>query len=373
VARSWLTRSSEHIWRREDSRASRVALAPLRPIAGLYALGARLHRMAYQSGFARASRLSAKVVSVGNVAAGGSGKTPLVAWLAAQLHARGWRVAVLSRGVGGTRARRVNVVSDGTRVFLGAADVGDEPVWLARAVPGVAVLAGVNRTALGLRATSALGAEIVILDDGFQHHRLERDLDLVCLEASLGLGNRYTLPRGPLREPASVLRYADALLITRIRPELAGREAADRDLEEPSGGRHAGAIARLPRFRFAVEPTRLRSLSSGAERSLAALSGVDVGVLTAIARPERLCRDLEARGARVVEVCAFSDHHMFRRAEIARLNRGLRWITSGKDAVKIPPEWASGHSIEIVEERLDELGPPKLVEWVLEQLELGGA
>jgi len=262
------SRLSAHLWRRRESFLGALWLSPLIPLAWLYALGARLHRMAYRVGLLRAVHLPVRVVSVGNLSVGGSGKTPLAAWLARELHARGVKVALLSRGVGGRRSDQVNVVSDGSRIWLGPSDVGDEPVLLAQEVPGVPVLAGRNRAALALRASSTLGVELVLLDDGFQHHRVARDLDLVCIEAGLGLGNGWTLPRGPLREPTRVLFGADAWIVTRVAtraqlragehagqwdraraPSEPPRTPADEDLDREQAGSPSGVGAPRDRHR----------------------------------------------------------------------------------------------------------------------------
>ena len=138
----------EYLWAENESVARRVALAPLWLAEGPYRFGAWLHRTVYRLGLRRVIQLQPRVISIGNLTVGGSGKTPLVSWLAGELHARGRKVAILSRGVGGAHGREVNVVSDGERVFFSAVEVGDEPVWLASTAPGVPVLAGRNRVAL---------------------------------------------------------------------------------------------------------------------------------------------------------------------------------------------------------------------------------
>jgi tetraacyldisaccharide 4'-kinase len=339
----------------------KLALAPLTPLSTLYGVASRGHRMLYRRGWRTPARLPAFVVSVGNLSVGGSGKTPTAAWLARELHARGRRVALLSRGVGGRRIREVNVVSDGAHLLLGPREVGDEPVWLSQAAPGVPVLAGRERSRLGLRAVSAFGSEILILDDGFQHHRVQRDLDLVCIDARLGLGNGYVLPRGPLREHAGALRYADALVVTRA--------SSPQDCESIRGidDRHFDLDA--TRFCVGIAPVRLRALSDRRERPLTDLSSAPVGVLTAIARPDRLCADLERRGAIVTQVRAFADHHLYRRSDLERLPKDVHWITTSKDAVKIPSGWLEGRVVEVLEEAVHGWGTPSLSDWVLQRVE----
>ena len=287
----------------------------------------------------------------------GSGKTPLVGWLASELRSKGHSVAILSRGVGGRREREVNVVSDGERVLLGPADVGDEPVFLAGRARGVPVFAGRNRVALGLRAAALFGAEILIMDDGFQHHRLHRDVDLVCVDAGLGLGNGHVLPRGPLREPASALHRAAAIVWTRL----------------------PNADAALPKLRVALtEGTScfgveiglrgLRQLGAGALEPPESLRGRKVGMLAAIARPDRLARELTELGAEVAARRTFADHHRYRRADLSALDPALLWVTTEKDAVKIPSSWSLRVKLVVLEEEVRPLAGSALIDFVLERV-----
>jgi tetraacyldisaccharide 4'-kinase len=336
------------LYAREETPARRAALAPLVLLEGLYRAGARLHRAAYDLGLRRRVRLAARVISVGNLAVGGSGKTPVTAWLARGLATRGHKAAVLSRGVGGRRLREVNIVSDGGRCLAAPADVGDEPVWIARRAPGVRVLAGKNRAALGLRAV-ALGADVLLLDDGFQHHRLARDVDLVCVDARTGLGNGHVLPRGPLREPPARLARADALLLTRAEagtPDPPGLPAAPR------------------RFRLEIAPHALRDAATGESLPLAALRGLRCGVVCAIARPDRLLATARRLGAEPVALRRFPDHHLYRKEEIRGLDRAEPWLTTEKDAVKIPAAWLEPRRLLVVEEEVGGADAHALLEWL---------
>jgi tetraacyldisaccharide 4'-kinase len=346
----------EFLWRVDESLGRRVALAPLALAELGYAAGASLHRWVYDAGLRRRTRLDARVISVGNLAVGGSAKTPVAAFLARELRARGRRVALLSRGVGGRRSRGVNVVSDGERLLATPVDVGDEPCLLAAGAPGVPVLAGVRRVALGLRAIAAFGAEILVLDDGFQHHPLVRDVDLVCLDAGLGLGNGHVLPRGPLREPVRALRRAHALVWTR---------AAASDSPAPGAER---LPAGLPQFRVAIAKLGLRPIAGGERAPLASRRGAGVGVWAASARPDRLARDVEGQGA---EICArriFADHHLYTRADLAGLDPALLWVTTAKDAIKIPPSWASHTELVVLDEDVERDTAQSLVDFVISRL-----
>jgi tetraacyldisaccharide 4'-kinase len=347
----------EYLWRSDESHARRVALAPLLLLEGPYRLGAWLHRRVYDAGWRRTVRLDPAVVSVGNLSVGGSGKTPLVGWLASELRARRYRVAILSRGVGGRREREVSVVSDGERVLLSPADVGDEPVLLAGRARGVPVFAGRNRVALGLRAAALFGTEILIMDDGFQHHRLHRDVDLVCVDAGLGLGNGHVLPRGPLREAASALRRAGAIVWTR----LLNAEAAlpDPPVQLPVEARCFGVEIRV---------RGIRQLGASGLESSESLRGRKVGLLAAIARPDRLASELRELGAEIAARRTFADHHSYRRSDLAGLDPGLLWVTTEKDAVKIPAAWSLRAQLVVLEEEVRPRGGGDLIEFILERV-----
>jgi tetraacyldisaccharide 4'-kinase len=162
------------------------------------------------------------VVSIGNLTLGGTGKTPLTMWVARWYQQQGVRVAVLSRGYGARPAARCRVVSSGHGPLLAWQEAGDEPYLLACALPGVPVLIGKDRYGTGRYACEQFGAQVVILDDGFQHHALQRDLDIVLIDASNPFGSGTLFPRGILREPLRALRRAHAIVLTRV--ELAGAQ-----------------------------------------------------------------------------------------------------------------------------------------------------
>jgi tetraacyldisaccharide 4'-kinase len=346
----------EFLWRTDESPGRRILLSPLVLAEWAYRAGARIHRALYDLGLRARVRVPLRVISVGNLAVGGSGKSPVAAWLAGQLRSRGEKVAILSRGVGGQRQRKINVVSDGVRVLRSPGEVGDEPVLAARAARGVPVLAGRNRAALALHARALFGVEIVVLDDGFQHHRLARDLDLVCVDAKLGLGNGHVLPRGPLRESPAGLRRADALIWTRAEP-----------------GWTPTRLARSPHPQFVVPivPVAVRDLASGRADPLAVLQGARVGLLAAVARPDRLERDLTDLGASVAARRLFSDHHLYRERDLAELDPTLLWITTSKDAVKIPTSWMRGRKVAVIEEEVRPEESGRLIDWITASFRTG--
>jgi tetraacyldisaccharide 4'-kinase len=343
---------------RDPSLAVRLALAPLSALSWCYGAGAALHRAAYECRIAKRTRLACKVVSVGNLVVGGSGKTPLAAWIAAQLHARGRRVALASRGYGGKPREAVHVVSDGTRVLESVAVVGEEALLLAQLATGVPVLVARERAAAGERALDEFRADVLVLDDGFQHHALERDVELVAFSPH-GFGNGALLPRGPLREPLAALSRAHALLVP-------GTKLAERD--EALLARFAPIAAR-----FAVEraPRELRALDGGSPSEPPAwLAGREVGALSALAHPRALRESLEELGARVVAERVFADHHRYAPREVGDLGREAPlWITSEKDAVKLDPTWVRGTEVRVLAEQTSIAEPEKFMSWLLSAID----
>jgi tetraacyldisaccharide 4'-kinase len=303
---------------------------------------------AYRRGLLPRARLAGPVVSVGNLGVGGSGKTPVVARVAAILRAAGEPVAVLSRGYGGSFRGEALVVSDGAAVLAGAGEAGDEPAMLARALPGVVVAVGPRREAVGRAVEARFGRRVHVLDDGFQHLRLERDLDLVCLDVG-DLDDR-PMPAGRLRERPSALARADLVLLTRIE---AASEDELRALEQRLGRERCFRVAR-------------RVAGWSALDGAAAPPPARAFLLAAIARPERFEKDVAASGVAVLGRAFFRDHHRFRADDLASVGERARAagatsiVTTAKDAVRLegapalaPPVVVMAIAAEIAgEERL---------------------
>ncbi len=337
----------------DESGARRVALAPLALAGAAYASLARLHRAAYRRGLRRAAQLDCRVVSVGSLLVGGSGKTPLTAWLALALRRRGHNVVIASRGYGRLGREPVLVVSDGSRLHSHARQAGDEPMLLAARAPGVPVLVGRDRAVVGLRAVSAFGAQVLVLDDGFQHHRLAREVEILTFDGGVGLGNGHVLPRGPLREGIGALRYADAVGVV------------DGPVAEPDEQRIRRAAPWALRFAAARKPLGLRPLAGGPAQPLCTLADAEVGLLAGIARPDAFRRTVEALGAHVVAERLRPDHHRYRASDLRGLAREAPlWITTEKDAVKLQPSWADGADLRVLPVALEVEDPARLIDWL---------
>ncbi|MEO7273456.1 MAG: tetraacyldisaccharide 4'-kinase [Vicinamibacterales bacterium] len=289
-------------------------------LSALYAVVARRRRARYARRPDLRRRLRRPVISVGNLAVGGRGKTPVVAALVRVLTAAGERPAILSRGYGRTEpSDGVVVVSapDGIRADLARA--GDEPLMLARQLPGVPVLVASDRYLAGQLAEHHFDVTVHVLDDGFQHLQLDRDLDLVIVSADDLAPSARTLPFGRLREAPAALLAADAIL------------SADASLQMPDADER-------PRFTLRRELGPLRGEGAdaiGPDTPLLAVCG--------IANPTRFVTDLRERGWNAVQSLTFRDHHPYRQSEVTRIVTAARTcgaravVTTEKDFVRLLP------------------------------------
>lgn len=342
--------------RRSEGFFSRLLLLPLVVPSWFWAAGAALHRALYRKEWIRRRRLSCAVVSVGGLAVGGSGKTPLAALVARMLRARGHRVVIASRGYG-RRGTGTIVVSDGRHVRSTPHLAGDEPMLLAAHAPDVPVIVARDRGLAGLRAVSVFGAEVVVLDDGFQHHRLARDVDIVALDGATGLGDGWVLPRGPLREPRSALREADVVVVV------------DGPLEESEEGQIGRSCPHAVRVEGRRMPIGWRPLAGGPLRPVAELSGLRVGLLAGIARPSSLRRSVESLGARVVAERLFADHHRWSPRDVRDLDPVAEaWITTEKDAVKLVAGWAGDADVRVLVIEIAIEREAQLASWLEQRL-----
>jgi tetraacyldisaccharide 4'-kinase len=279
------------------------------------------------------------VVSVGNITSGGTGKTPMVQHLARGLQSRGRRVAVVARGWGGTLSAKGAVVSDGQTIFCDASQAGDEAVLHARSLPGVCVVIGRDRVAATQRVVRELRCDAVVLDDGFQFWSLQRDLDIVLLDARRPLGNGHLLPSGRLREPVEALNRADAVVLTRC--DLASPEQLVRNRVLVS------AEGAAPVYLSNHVPLGLREEANGEVLSLERLRDSPIGVLSAIADNKGFAASLQQLGAHIVVTSAHFDHHHWRENEVrqfalqAKKKGAQALVTTEKDAVKLHADWCA--------------------------------
>jgi len=303
----------ERVWF-GDGTLARVVRAALFPTEVLYRASIAVREALYDTGMLASHDPVLPAVSVGNVTVGGTGKTPVSAWIATELIERGARPAIVLRGYG-----------------------DDEPLVHARLNPTVPVIVAANR-AQGIASARDKGATIAVLDDAFQHRQVSREADVVLVSADRWSASLRLLPAGPLREPLAALRRATIIVVTRKAATNAVIDAVNESL--------ATIAPRVPRSTIRLEPDDLRSASATADgevrRPLSDVAGRDAHILTAIGDPQSFTRQIELLGGRVTAQI-YPDHHHFQPREIARFVEsvpadGLA-ICTLKDAVKLADRW----------------------------------
>jgi tetraacyldisaccharide 4'-kinase len=327
----WLTR----LWYRDSAGPSL-----LQPLSWLYGLVVAIRRYLYANGYLKSERATKPVIVVGNLTVGGTGKTPLVAWLAERLSATGLKVGIVSRGYGGAnRAPEVVHLESDWR------SVGDEPLLL-RQLTGCDTVVSRDRLA-GAQKLADLGVDVVICDDGLQHLKLARDCEIVVIDGARGFGNGRLLPAGPLREPASRVRNA-AVVVVNGAPEHSSLR---------TGLQRSGT---LQMSLFGAEAHRVDGLAGS--QSLEHLRGAKVHAVAGIGHPQRFFRDLRARGIEVIEH-PFPDHHPFVAADLT-FDDELPVLMTEKDAVKCRRFAGTRHWAVGAEVLLDEADQQRLLQCV---------
>jgi len=310
-----------------------VIRALMWPLSLVYCGGLWVYLAAYKVGVRKRFRLGVPVISVGNITFGGTGKTPAVQTICRMLADQGKRVAVLSRGHGGS-ARGAIVASDGERIMANSTEVGDEPIMLARTLPGVPIVVGKDRRATGMLACSRFAPDVIVLDDGMQYWQLHRDLEIAVLDAKRPFGSGFVMPMGDLREPASGLRRADVVLVANAR-EIgdAGFQALVDRVEKLSG--------RASVFRCAHEPVCLVNPETGESTSLRWIKGRRVLAFCGIGRPRSFLDMLDGLGAVVPRSIVFPDHYPLSGVDLQRIIyeaeacRAEAVITTEKDIARL--------------------------------------
>ncbi|MHB8383228.1 MAG: tetraacyldisaccharide 4'-kinase [Candidatus Binataceae bacterium] len=317
----------ERLWRGDPKPVDHLLALPLRGAAGIFRCAVAVRNLWWRW---RASEPGVPVISVGNLTVGGNAKTPFTLFLAMRLRTRGLRVAIVSRGYNGARnSARAAMAADRGELLLDAAHAGDEPAMMARRFDGPIAVARRRIDAIELlRSRGSL--DVVILDDGFQHARLRRGLDLVLVSRERGLGNGWMLPAGPMREPLSALRRAAAVVIV----------SADASLKSALSASQLARINQSRVYAAALHPRCLVSPANGGWReSASSLTGRRVLAVSGLADPAAFHAMLRELEAELVGVLDFPDHHAYTAAdwqEIASAARDADLIvTTEKDLVKL--------------------------------------
>ncbi len=312
----------------KKSAGLKAILFPLSLASYPYGWAVRLRTLAYDLGAFTPKRLPCPVISVGNITIGGTGKTPLVMFLARHLTDQGIAVSVLTRGYRGGKATGA-VVTDGKTVLISPEEAGDEPYLMANLLKDVPILVGKDRWESGQKALRDHRVRGMIMDDGYQHLQLHRDLNILLIDAEIGFGDGFLLPRGILREPVDSLRRANLVLLTKVKDPDACSV-----LESEIRRRHPA----VPIFHSHYEVLGL--VGPGKERGLIdSVRGKRVLALSGIGNPHYFISLLQREGAHVVDEISFPDHHAYTPRDVTAVEaraREVDWvITTEKDLVKL--------------------------------------
>ncbi len=310
-------------------------LFPLYLFSIIYGGIIRLRNRMYDLAVFKTRKLRCRVISIGNITVGGTGKTPMAIILANLLKERGYKPAVLSRGYGRKNKKRITLVSDESHILAEFHEAGDEPLLIAKTVKGVPVITGSKRYLTGRYAVDNLGIDVLILDDAFQHRSLFRNIDIVLLDSKRPFGNRFLLPRGPLREPKKALGRADIIVLT--------GENRDSALftQKTTMGALINKKGAVPIFRGYHKPKELVKGEENDSYPLEYLSGKKVCAFAGIAKPESFEDTIVSLGGEVVSFITFPDHHRYTMGDIEEIKKASSncsseiIVTTEKDGIKL--------------------------------------
>jgi tetraacyldisaccharide 4'-kinase len=324
----------------------------LLPLATLFRMGVEFRDTAYRRGWLKTQRVDRPVVSVGNLSVGGTGKTPLVVLIAQLLGRHGWNPGILTRGYGRRHGERTVVLRPERSRSPDPREVGDEPALLARALPQVPIIVCADRYRGGRRAEECFGVGVHLLDDGFQHRALARDIDVVTLDATQELSEWALLPAGRLREPPAALGRAHLVVVTRV--ELGDPRPLEREVRRIN--------PRAEIFHAATRLSELVDVHTGRTYPPDAFLGKPVEAFCGIGNPEAFFADLRKWGFTVTGEHSFRDHYVYDVQALKRLARQshpVALVTTEKDAMNLPPQnrgseipiLACGIRTEVLDER----------------------
>lgn len=310
-------------YKKNPTNLERTLLLCLTPASFAYCTAVNLRNFLYKKNILPSYKPTAATISIGNLTTGGTGKTPITAALANYLTKKGFKTAILSRGYGSKlNPKEVNIISDGEKIYYNAEKGGDEPVWLAENCPKTAVLTSSDRVKIAKYAQNVLGCNILILDDGFQHLKLKRDINIAVVDSQKQFGNGKVLPAGPLREPAENISRADKIIVVN----------------------KGGSLSEIQGLNFKTY-TLCSFLTDYIYEihSLEKLQNTSQSVLafSAIGQPEQFYNLIKETGYNLVKTIDFNDHHIYTPDDInlivqsAKDNNAQIIMTTEKDAVKV--------------------------------------
>lgn len=299
----------------KEAKGSLVKLLEFASV--FYGIGSGLKNLLYDKKILKPVKVDANVISVGNVTTGGVGKTPVVSEIAKYFISKEEKTAIISRGYGGKLSnKQINVISDGDEIYYNARLAGDEPFWLAQNTPGAVVITSKNRIEASKYAIKKFGVKHIILDDGFQHRKLYRDLDIVLMDSKMGFGNEKLLPAGPLREGPEAFKRIDKMLIVSKNTDHTRAEKI---------AKITGKKMKLRTDICYTEPDIIYNIKTGEILN----EDKPITALCAIGQPEQFYNFL--KGLKIKKKISFDDHHNYTEEEIPD---GII-VTTEKDAVKM--------------------------------------
>ncbi len=282
-----------------------------------YGIGSALKNKLYDNNIITPKKVNAYVVSVGNITTGGVGKTPVVSEIAKYYMSKGEKVAIISRGYGGKLSNKnINIISDGEKIYYNANLCGDEPYWLARNTNGAIVITSKNRYNAAKFAIEKYGVSKIVLDDGFQHRKLYRDLNIVLIDSKMGLGNEKLLPAGPLREGTEAFQRINKLVIVSKNSDHTRAEKFAKIMNKK---------LKIPTTICKTEPDKIYNIKS---QELLNKSD-EVSAICAIGQPSQFYDFL--KDYNVSKTISYDDHHSYKEEEIPT----GKIVTTEKDAVKM--------------------------------------
>ncbi|MDY4696663.1 tetraacyldisaccharide 4'-kinase [Selenomonas sp. WCA-380-WT-3B 3/] len=326
-----------------DGICLHIIMAILYVFSKIYAQLVNLKLAGYRIGLFKHRKLSCYVISLGNVTVGGTGKTPTAQRLASDIRDMGYRVVILNRGYRAKWHGKIGIVSDGHRLHMSSAQAGDEAFMLAKHLPEVPVLIGAERAVTGQYAIDHFGAEVAILDDGYQHWQLERDMDILLVDAVNVFGNGYILPRGTLREPISHISRADVCLMTKVDQAAEGSCEYIRETVHKYNAQ-AQIVESIHQPRCFIPLADWYADIAGDGIDIGRMKGRKIMAVSAIGNPASFEQTLSDLGAVILESLRYPDHHDYNMQEMvdilhqAEAMGAEAIVITEKDAVKIPAE-----------------------------------
>ncbi len=347
---SYIKQKIEKIMKGEEGKKIFLFSFFLSVISLLYGGVVKLREIFYKKGILKSERLPCKIISVGNITVGGTGKTPMVIYLARLTERLGYKTVILSRGYKGKAEKNGGIVSDGKTIFMNPEMAGDEPYMMALKLKNIPVVVGRNRFKAGISADKIFKPDVIILDDAFQHLKLKRDIDLVLLDCCFPFGNKHLLPRGILREPLSALLRSNAFIMTRYNTDF------------QSDSMTSGILKNKPVFKSFHIPYIHKIVKSGPTLSekitfdfeYNILKGCNIFSFSGIAQNNQFRSSLERFECNIAGYIDFPDHHFYSDDDLKMISESAKSlnadfiVTTEKDYVRIPEKIIFGIDIAVI-------------------------